>query len=548
MSRALRFLPILCGLLAWLPSVWIGGWALDDRELIFGNPVIDGAAPWFSAFERGYFEHLGASGQWRPLASLSLRASHALWNECVAGYHLENLALHLAVIALAVEVARRRLQGSTWIFGLCVFAAHPVLADVVAWISGRTSSLGALAGLFGAWIVVRSRAGVGVALGAAVSVGGALLAKEDGILFAPLCLMLAAGRGRARVSCALLGSSLAVLAVGAGRLLALGAFLPRAETPALGAAELGTRLMIGGHEWIEALRLCALPFDYPPQYRVDFLLARTDPLPDGLVATLGWALAIATPWLLRRFGSRVAARSMALAVLAMLPVVQLVPLGEVFAPRFLYLPLLFAAPALGALHAATPLFVRRLAWASIPLVLVPLAWQRSTVYASRGAWRTEMLEHLPRDAASWNDLGLAHEEEGRPSAAHAAFTRATELDPAYSRGWTNLGRLALEEGDEERALFCFVRAAAVGPRNAIAHANLGMLQLRRGDLRASEATYRRATEIAPGMVPAWRGLARALHAQGARDAADAALDEALRLAPGDDLALALRAEWAAEGD
>ncbi|MCB9903799.1 MAG: tetratricopeptide repeat protein [Planctomycetes bacterium] len=297
-----------------------------------------------------------------------------------------------------------------------------------------------------------------------------------------------------------------------------------------------------------SLRLLVLPFGYPPQYRADFLLARTDPLPDSLVAVLGWTLALATPLAVRRFGPRSAAWSATLAALALLPVVQLVPLGEVFAPRFLYLPLLFAAPAVGALHAACPRRARIVAWAAIPLILAPLAWQRSAVYASRAAWRNEMLAHQPQDAASWNDLGLAHEEQGRREAARAAFTRATELDPTYSRGWTNLGRLALEDGDDERALACFTRAAAAGPRNAVAHANLGMLQLRRGEFRASEATYRRATEIAPGMVPAWRGLARALHARGAREEAEAALDEALRLAPRDRLALELRARWAAGED
>ncbi|MCB9625624.1 MAG: hypothetical protein H6723_20080, partial [Sandaracinus sp.] len=399
MSRALRCLPILCGLLAWLPSVWIGGWALDDRELIFGNPVIDGTAPWTAAFARGYFEHLGAAGQWRPLASLSLRASHALWNEQVAPYHLENLALHLAVVALAVAVARRRLAGHAWVFGLCVFAAHPVLADVVAWVSGRTSSLGALVGLLGACCVVRARSSFGVALAAMVAVGGASLAKEDGLLFAPLCVLLVAGSGRARVAGAALGSGASLLAVCVGRYLAIGSFLPFADTPALGSAGLGARLLVGGHEWVESLRLLVLPFGYPPQYRADFLLARTDPLPDSLVAVLGWTLALATPLAVRRFGPRSAAWSATLAALALLPVVQLVPLGEVFAPRFLYLPLLFAAPAVGALHAACPRRARIVAWAAIPLILAPLAWQRSAVYARRAAWRNERLAHQPQDAA-----------------------------------------------------------------------------------------------------------------------------------------------------
>jgi len=551
MSRALRLLPLALGLLAWLPTLWTAGWALDDRELIFGNPVIDGSAPWWTAFERAYFDHLGAAGQWRPLSSLSLRASHAIWNEQVAGYHLGNLALHLAVIALAGAILRKRLESRAWLFGLCVFAAHPALADVVAWISGRTSSLGALCGLAGVLVVVRARWPLGVALGSALSVGGALLAKEDGLLFAPLCLWLASGQGRARFASAFAGTTTAVLAIGGARWLALGAFIPSAGSPALGSADLATRLTIGGHEWIEALRISALPIDYPPQYRAAFLLARTDPLPDGLVATLGWALALLLPlatWLFRRQLERAALLSAVLAPLALLPVVQLVPLGEVFAPRFLYLPLLFAVPIIGALHATLPRIGQRIAWACVPLVLVPLAWQRSTVYASRGAWRIEMLEHMPKDAASWNDLGLAHEESGRLLEARAALTKATQLDPTYSRAWTNLGRLALAEGDEARALAHFERAAAMGPNNPIAHANLGMLRLRRGDSQGSEAAYRRATAVAPGMVSAWRGLARARHAQGDTEAALGALDRALHLSPADELALDLRRRWTAETD
>lgn len=546
MSRALRFLPLGLGLFAWLPTLWLAGWALDDLELIFGNPVIDGSAPWFVAFERAYFDHLGAAGQWRPLASICLRISHALWSTAVAGYHLDNLCLHLVVVALATRIGLRKFQGTAWIFGLSVFAVHPALADVVAWISGRTSSLGACFGLAGALCALRSRSPLLVALFSCASVALASLAKEDGLLFAPLCVLLVLDRGRAQSLAALGGSLIAFIGIGFGRLAAIGTFMPRAGSPALGSASLSDRLLIGGHEWIEALRIGVFPFGYPPQYRADFLLARTDPLPDGLVAVVGWSIAIAFPvicFAIRGKSSRIVAGSALLAALAFLPVTQLVPLGEVFAPRFLYLPLLFAAPALGTLHAQAPRVVRCIAWTLVPLALVPLAWQRTTVYASRGAWRMEMLQHMPKDAASWNDLGIAREETGELESARDAYVRATELDPAYSRAWNNLGRLDLEQGQEPAALAHFSRAVSVGPRNAAAHANLGMLQLRRGDARASEVAYRRATEIAPGMVAAWRGLARALHAQGDLDGASNAIGTALELSPTDRNALDLRRRW-----
>ena len=35
------------------------------------------------------------------------------------------------------------------------------------------------------------------------------------------------------------------------------------------------------------------------------------------------------------------------------------------------------------------------------------------MYQDRESYRRAVLEHCPDDAASWNDLGLAFEEQGR---------------------------------------------------------------------------------------------------------------------------------------
>jgi len=557
MPRPQHFLPLVLGLLAWLPSVWVAGWALDDRELIFGNPVIDGSAPWWSAFGRDYFHHLGDAGQWRPLAALSLRASHALWGDWAPGYHLENLAYHLLVIALATEICRRSFRTRAWVFGLCVFAVHPALADVVAWVSGRTSSVSAAVGLAGVLLALHARTARGVWMASAIAAGGALLAKEDGILFAPLCVLLVTrGQTPRAWRAALLGASSALLVVFAARAFALGHLLPHATHPALGDAGLAMRLEVGGQVWLESLRLACFPFGHPPQYRADFLAAQASPLSPRGAALLGWTLAIAVPsvlWLARRRVGRTTAFSALFAALALLPVVQLVPLGEIFAPRFLYLPLLFAAPALGALCGALPRTPRVIVWALVPLVLIPLAWRRTTVYASRATWRAEMLQHQPDDAPSWNGLGLAREDDGDLEGARAAYQRATQLRPTYSRAWSNLARLLQGAGEDDEALRMFERAAEVGPRNPVAHANLGGRLLARGDAARGDAAraeraYRRATELAPGMVAAWRGLARALHAQGRTADARAALTKGLALDPTDERSLALRAQWIEAAD
>src|SRR5690606_34227221 len=103
------------------------------------------------------------------------------------------------------------------------------------------------------------------------------------------------------------------------------------------------------------------------------------------------------------------------------PWLQVVPAGELLAPRFLYLPLLVGAPLVGA--GLTQVFGGHARRVTLVIVLAaaPAAWQRAGVYASRASYREAVLAHAPTHAPSWNDLGLALEETGDLSRALAAW-------------------------------------------------------------------------------------------------------------------------------
>ena len=541
---------VLLAIAAWAPAALRGGTTMDDRELLFANPVVDGSLPVSAAFDRDYFHHLGDAGQWRPLTSLSLRIEHALWGEWTHGYHLGNALSHALVCALAAALLRRTgRQGGSWPwFGLALFAVHPVLADAVAWISGRTAMVSAAAGLAGALACLRasarvtaespSAAGLPVALAAGCGVLLAAMGKEDGVCFALLYILVVPQPRAARAAAIGAAAGLGVWFTARG--LALGHWIPAAAHPALGAAPLVERLVVGGCELLEGLRLIVVPLDYPPQYRADFLLARFAPLPAAAAATAGWGLwaVLLVGGILRRRTRRGAAAL--LAAVAWLPVVQLAPLGEVFAPRFLYLPLLFGAPLADALLARLP--ARRLLAATALTAAALGALERSVLYADRGAWRAEMLRHHPDDAPSWNDLGLLREERGDIAGARAAWLRAIEADERYSRPWSNLGRVQLAGGDVREAERSLRRAVREGPRNPVAHVNLATCLLRGG--RAAEALefYRCATELGRGLASAWRGTGQALLVLGETERAILALRRALELDPRDDAARRLLAE------
>jgi len=537
--RRLALVAVLLAVLAWSTSILLGGFAYDDRLATVENPVVTGSLSVAEAFRRDYWHHVGDAGHYRPLSTLTLRLDHAVYGERPWGYHLTNVVLHTLVVALlAFVLLRLPAAGRGAFLGLMVFAVHPVLADSVAWISGRTSMISALGGALALTAVVGLKRMPMVLLGVTLGLLVALLGKEDGIVFVLPMLALAAWRSRAlAIACVFsVVSALGVyLLLRAG---ALGAWLPSAPYAPLADVPFLDRLLYAGRALLESARLVVFPFEFPPNYRA--APGFTAGAAPALWAALGWlpwlALVGGGAWAFQRGhrsgrgGLALTGASCALAALSLLPTLQLLPAGVVFAPRFLYLPLLFGGVAMGALLRRLPSILPGVLIA----VLVVGAWIRCGVYADVESYNRAILEHVPADAAAFNDLGLALEEQGHLDDAVTAWTSAVKVRPGYSRPWSNLGRIALTKGELEDATRFFRHAVAAGPRNPVAHANLGSVLLRRSRPAEAADAYEEATQIAPGMPAAWRGLGHALWKIGDSEGALQALLRARSLAPDDE--------------
>ena len=67
------------------------------------------------------------------------------------------------------------------------------------------------------------------------------------------------------------------------------------------------------------------------------------------------------------------------------------------------------------------------------------------------------------DWARWNDYGIGLLLQGDLKGAEAAFTRATEADPANVDGWVNIGRVRVQEGNLDGAREVLERALGMAP-------------------------------------------------------------------------------------
>ena len=79
----------------------------------------------------------------RPLTFFTFWINRQLGGQNPAGYHALNLALHLAAVLLLYECLRRLLAPAPALLGAAIFAVHPMQAESVDYIWGRSIVLAA---------------------------------------------------------------------------------------------------------------------------------------------------------------------------------------------------------------------------------------------------------------------------------------------------------------------------------------------------------------------------------------------------------------------
>src|SRR5689334_20583556 len=128
--------------------------------------------------------------QTRPLTYLTFWLNYQVNGEDPLGYHLLNLALHLAAVLLAYECLRKLLPENMAAAAAAIFAVHPIQAEAVDYVWGRSIVLASLFCLAALWEWIEGREWVAVLWFAA-----ALLAKEEVAAF-PVALGLLRAKGR----------------------------------------------------------------------------------------------------------------------------------------------------------------------------------------------------------------------------------------------------------------------------------------------------------------------------------------------------------------
>jgi protein O-mannosyl-transferase len=422
-----------------------GPFQFDDFAAVVDSPAARSLGAWWGAAGHGL----------RPLLQLTYAACSSA-GLGPPGFHLVNLAVHLAATALVMAVAgaavhpERRWpfapRGAAELTAGLLFALHPIQTEAVTYVSGRSSSLMAvlyLAALLAYVQGVRARRPLLWAAAAPALWAAALLVKESAatlplaLLLWELCLERPRPRG---------------LALRQGLFWALGAVALAAAIlhpryyallyDTLGARPLPLALAYQVHGAAYLLSRLALlrPLSIDPG------LGLAPPAPGLLAAEAAVVLALAGAGLALRRRSPAAAFGLAWLVLHLLLPYALVSRTDVVNERHAYLASVGLAVAAGALLARLAVVTTRpvLLHAGAALLsagLLAATAVRNRDYASETAlWeRTALVS--PANPRAHANLANAYERAGFLHRAREEYRRALELEPRYASARRKLGRV-----------------------------------------------------------------------------------------------------------
>jgi tetratricopeptide (TPR) repeat protein len=520
-----------------------GEFIFDDDATLTGNALVqapDGLKIFWTSTQQMDF--------W-PVTYSTLWLEWRLWGMDSTGYHVTNLALHLAAVFLLWAALRRLNVPGAWLAAL-LFAVHPVNVEAVAWIAQRKTVLAVM--FYFAAVLAFAKTGLAdretpsarlngnARAWYAASVAAFILGmfSKGSVATAPLILLALIWwrrpvewrDGRRLTPFFLIAGVLAAVNVwfqthGSGEVIRSVTWLDRV----LGAAAVGW-FYLG-----QALAPLRLIFVYP------LWDIRADewrwwlPLVTALALT-GLLISCRNTW-----WGRPALVAWWCFAAALVPVMGLVDIYymkyALVADHYEYVALpaalALAAAAWGKWHAssAAARSPAAVVAATVVAALAFLCWRQAQLYQSAVTLYQATIAQDPTSRLVRDYLGAYYAKRNHYAEAAAQYAEAIRFDRRDAEAHNNLGFDLIQLDQLPQAVAQCEEAVRLRPDYAEAHNNLGNALLAMGQKDQAIAELRLALRFAPGSAQMRYDLGSALLQAGRTDDAIAQLQLAVQLDP-----------------
>lgn len=488
---------IVAAFLLYVPTLGRGLVNYDDPWLYADNHLLQhvswsGIVTVFTDLDSP--SRFSLSPEYLPVRDLSVMADYAIWGHHYGGFHLTNILIYSAAIALWLAALRGfGVPAAIAATALVIWAVHPSHAESVAWLAERKGLLGMAWSGASAFAYTRWRASgrarwlaLAMLAGVAAVWSKAIAAFAVGAIAGLELVAPAEGQSRRR-------GVLGVVVIGVAALLA---YIP--------VVLLATRWDIvgSGADVLPASRAAAVVGVHGFYLEltagvigdaVSYGISNAGPsIVDLVMGALGFVAIIAALWR----GDRVIRIAAVIWLFGWLPVGHLLlPLQMVFvADRYLLVPSLGAALAIAWLLAKLQPRMRAIATVLVVIGFMLRAFVAQSAWADNEELWNRAIVSNPADGNAWAMYLEALDASGHPEDAAAIVDEAL----AHSR----LPRLVMHAAltqqalhHDAQALALMAEAASHGEPRAMA--NYANMLAERGQLEEALRWARYATTAAP---------------------------------------------------
>jgi len=462
----------------------------------------------------------------RPLVTLTYFFDFLFWYFLPFGFHLTNLLWHAAAVTVVYLLLRRLLKAPLpALLGGIIFAIHPVQTEAVNAVGFREDLMCAFFFLMSLFLFIQMRQGGITGAGENQRrVSGAhhvvcyaisllcflmaLLSKEMAatlplIFIVHDLLFLSPPSPRAGFKKAVrvyAGYALVALAYLILRYVLF--YNPSEQAVGYVSGRLPARLGAIPQIFSLYLRLFIFPVGLSVEY--DDSVIRPFISFESFAAMAVTGLFVALIFLLWR-KNRLACFALLFILISLLPVLNVVPICNMLAERYVYLPC-FGVAILSALLLDALAHARGKRVAVLISVLIFILYGNATIERNN-VWRnslalwTDGVRKAPESARAHLNLGVALGDKDDVTGAIAQYEESIRLRPTSPDGYNNLGLIYFSKNKIEKAIEYYRKSIEVDPMQVRGYMNLALALIQKGEKEEGARIVEKLVEIKPLNAP-----------------------------------------------
>ncbi len=506
----------------------------DDMSTIVNNKIIKDFShipvlflkDYFKPSGTGYFT-LSGEGSYRPVVTFTYFIDYALWGLSPFGFHLTNLLLHLVTVLVfylfAVSLLKNRYAA---LIAAVLYAVHPVMTETVNCISFREDLLCALffwltLSLFQYPIKQKSIQYLCIILSSTLC----LFSKEMGItLFPSLIIISYFSQYKENSWKRFLSFDYIIVFMITGFYFLVRFYAmnnPYGEHVGYPGNSFSINLIVMQQVIARYLRLLFFPFGLTADYADHF--PKTQITKGYIISSSLYALLFISIIISACFDSiRKKARHsisipsicIVLFFITLIPVMNVIPIKNIIAERYLYLPFGFFAITIAAglfIYQSNSKY-RYFKYSFLVITMLFIITLSSLTVSRNYAWSNgyrlwkSTLRINPKSFHAHNNLASIYDENGQLQKAMYHYHKAIEIRPSDAIPYYNLANTLKNRGDLYEAIRYYKKALDKQARFIEPHVNMGLIYAKLGKYDLAEEEFRQAIRIQPNDSSAHNNL------------------------------------------